>query len=118
MLSSGESYLVQINPTSASKSKAVLLNNLFGNLIPFMANFFALNCEFTVERQNSNGEKVKDIEFSDGYAQDNLNAGELSTEENYLYNVKIKEAELSNYNNKCVCYMYPDLKLPKIMREK
>ena len=105
MLSSGESYLVQINPTSASKSKAVLLNNLFGNLIPFMANFFALNCEFTVERQNSNGEKVKDIEFSDGYAQDNLNAGELSTEENYLYNVKIKEAELSNYNNK-MCMLY------------
>ena len=46
---SGESYLVQIDPYTNTKTKTVyLLNQFYKNKNPFLTNFFALNCEFEV----------------------------------------------------------------------
>ena len=64
---SGESYLVQIDPTTQEKIKTIyLLNHRTRAKKPFLANFFALNCEFLVRRGD------QDITFFDGYAQEVL----------------------------------------------
>lgn len=48
---SGESYLVQIDPTTNDKTKTIFLENYRYKMEkPFLANFFALNCEFEVFR--------------------------------------------------------------------
>ena len=101
IIPSGESYLVQINPTSASKGKLVHLQNRFyKNGDPFVANFFALNCEYVVTR----GDKI--IEFFDGYAQEVLTSGDDGYKsENYDYDIRISEPDMSNYNNK-MCMLY------------
>ena len=98
---SGESYLVQIVPTSASKTKNVLLANQFYKYEkPFLANFFELNCEFEVKR----GEET--IEFFDGYAQEILDGKTTGYKSDfYEYSIKINETDLSNYNHK-MCMLY------------
>ena len=98
---SGESYLVQIDPTSVYKTKGIHLQNRFyKNGDPYMANFFALNCEYEVTR----GEDK--IEFFDGYAQEVLTSGSSGYNSELLdYNVKITEQDLSNYNHK-MCMLY------------
>ena len=111
---SGESYLVQIDPTSISKRKEVYLSNRFySHENPFLANFFALNCDFEVIRNE------KEITFADGYAQeilDKTTSGYKS--ENYHYSIKITEADLSNYNHKmCMLYMAGYEIEPSINRE-
>lgn len=65
---------------------------------PFMTNFFALNCEFEVKRG-----KI-DIPFSDGYAQDNIEAGKLDNGY-YTYTIRILETDQANYINK-MCMLY------------
>ena len=97
-LSSGESYLVQINPLLSTKSKTVSITNMYGEKTPFMTNFFALNCEFEVKRG-----KI-DIPFSDGYAQDNIEAGKLDNGY-YTYTIRILETDQANYINK-MCMLY------------
>ena len=98
---SGESYLVQIDPTSPSKSKNVLLSNFFfKNQNPYLANFFELNCEFNVIRGR------KQVMFFDGYAQEVLVSNtDGYASEFYEYNIKVAEADLSNYNHK-MCMLY------------
>ena len=98
---SGESYLVQIDPTSASKTKKILLaNQFYKNENPFLANFFELNCEFEVIR----GEDP--VTFFDGYAQEILDSKSSEYKsEFYEYNIKINETDLSNYNHK-MCMLY------------
>ena len=50
-LFSDESYLVQIDPTTTEKYKTVYLPNFrIKREQPFLANFFALNCEFQVTK--------------------------------------------------------------------
>ena len=97
-ISSGESYLVQINPLLSSKSKTVSITNIYGNKTPFMTNFFALNCEFQVKRGDL------EIPFSDGYAQDNIEADKL-VNGYYTYNIRILETDQANYINK-MCMLY------------
>ena len=98
---SGESYLVQIDPTSVSKKKEIYLENRFySHENPFLANFFSLNCDFEVTRNS------QEIKFADGYAQeilDKTSSGYKS--EKYQYTIKITEADLSNYNHK-MCMLY------------
>ena len=98
---SGESYLVQIDPTSASKTKTVLLSNQFYKYEkPFLSNFFELNCEFEVKRGEEN------VEFFDGYAQEILDSKSTGYKSNfYEYTIKINETDLSNYNHK-MCMLY------------
>ena len=98
---SGESYLVQIDPTSSYKAKGIHLQNRFyKNGDPFMANFFALNCEYEVTRDE------KKIEFFDGYAQEVITSGDDGYKsENYDYGIRITEPDLSNYNHK-MCMLY------------
>ena len=100
-LVSSESYLVQIDPTTQQKYKTVFLPNYRTKLKqPFLANFFALNCEFQVTR----GEK--EISFSDGYAQEILQEDTSGyNSKTYDYNIKVLEADLSNYNHK-MCMLY------------
>ena len=100
---SDESYLVQIDPTITQKSKKIYLPNYrVKTETPFLANFFALNCDFAVRRKDSENE----IAFFDGYAQEIIyfdSKGYKSDE--YEYNITIKEADLSNYNHK-MCMIY------------
>jgi hypothetical protein len=98
---SGESYLVQIDPTSTTKSKTILLSNFFyKNKNAFLANFFELNCEFNVTRNE------KPINFFDGYAQEVLDTStEGYASDYYQYDIKVIEADLSNYNHK-MCMLY------------
>ena len=97
-MSSAESYLVQINPLLLTKTKTVSITNIYGDKTPFITNFFALNCEFQVKRGDI------DIPFSDGYAQDNIEAGKLINGY-YTYNIKISETDQANYINK-MCMLY------------
>ena len=105
---SGESYLVEIDPTTSEKNKTVLLPNYRTKKEKsFLANFFELNCEFKVTRKEKEDSTTeKEIEFSDGYAQEILNKSSSGySSENYQYNIKILEADLSNYNHK-MCMIY------------
>ena len=99
-VSSGESYLVQINPTSSSKKKDVYMTNVFGEKSAFMTNFFELNCEFQINRPSLE----TNLTFADGYAQEIIEAGNIALGY-YDYEIKIKETEPSNYNNK-MCMLY------------
>ena len=98
---SGENYLVQIDPTTRTKQKFVRLKNLrFKKEKPFVANFFALNCEYTITRAGQY------VNFFDGYAQETLtksSTGYSST--SYDYRIRIKEQDLANYNHK-MCMLY------------
>ena len=96
---SGESYLVQIDPTSASKTKDIFLSNQFyKNKNQYLSNFFELNCEFEVKRDDSK------IKFFDGYAQEILDSS-LYNLPYYQYTIKITESDISNYNHK-MCMLY------------
>ena len=101
LVPSGESYLVQIDPTSSSKTKNIhLTNRFYKNKNLFLANFFELNCEFEIKR----GEE--EIEVFDGYAQEVLDgSSEGYAADIYDYSIKIKEVDLSNYNHK-MCMLY------------
>ena len=104
-VTSGENYLVQINPLSSTKGKIIHLNHFFGNQTNFMANFFSLNCDFEVKRDKTI------IAFSDGYAQDNIPKGQLHGE-NYDYDIKITDQDKSRYTNK-MCMLYVEgLEIP------
>ena len=98
---SGESYLVQIDPTSPTKGKSVLLQNFrYKNKNPYFANFFALNCEFDVKRGETG------VNFYDGYAQEIItSSSEVYSSDSYNYNITITGADLSNYNHK-MCMLY------------
>ena len=98
---SGESYLVEIDPTTIERIKTVyLLNHRTKAKKPFLANFFALNCDFQVWRDKS------EIPFFDGYAQEVLKEDDNGyTDEKYAYHIMISEQDLSNYNHK-MCMLY------------
>ena len=98
---SGENYLVQIDPTSTTKTKTIYLSNRFyKNRNPFLTNFYKLNCEFEVIR----GENK--INFFDGYAQEILQSNSDEYDSPYYeYIIKITESDLSNYNHK-MCMLY------------
>ena len=98
---SGENYLVQIDPTTNDKAKTIFLGNYRYKMEkPFLANFFALNCEFEVYRGNN------EISFFDGYAQEVLLSNtEGYKNDTYEYKIKVTEADLSNYNHK-MCMLY------------
>ena len=101
ILSSGENYLVQIDPTSLEKEKKILIPNIrYKNKNPYLINFFALNCEFEVKRD------YNEINFFDGYAQEIKESTNQNYASNfYEYSIKIKEPDLSNYNKK-MCMLY------------
>ena len=98
---SGENYLVQIDPTSPTKTKKIFLQNFrYKNKNPFLANFFALNCQYEVKRGNDV------ISFFDGYAQEVLITTSSGYEsDSYEYTIKITDTDLSNYNHK-MCMLY------------
>ena len=97
---SGESYLVNIDPSSKTKSKIIYLENTrVKNKNPFLANFFELNCEFDVTFVDEK------IEFFDGYAQKIIQEKEQKDNTSYVFNIKIKNADSANYVNK-MCMLY------------
>jgi len=98
---SGLSYLVQINPSSQLKKKSVYLSSILNYKVPFMVNFFEINCEFEVKRLFDSS---VNITFSDGYAQDYYFPEDVWMNL-YDYEVKIKEVDPSNNNNK-MCMIY------------
>ena len=76
------------------------MTNVFGVKSAFMTNFFELNCEFEIKRPSLETE----ITFADGYAQEIIEKGNIALG-CYDYEIKIKETESSNYNNK-MCMLY------------
>ena len=100
-ISSGLSYLVDMDPTSVEKYKTIKLMNLrYKDNKPFLANFFALNCDFKVTREG------KEIKFYDGYAQEIVTTSSTKYNQDYYdYVLNITQADLSNYNNK-MCMLY------------
>ena len=98
---SGESYLLQIDPTSSSRTKNIFLSNMFYKTKnQFLANFFEINCQFEVKRGDNT------IDFFDGYGQEILNStSEDYSSPSYQYTIKITETDLSNYNHK-MCMLY------------
>ena len=103
---SGESYLVQINPSSQLKTKTVYLvspinyNHEAPFKTAFMANFFEINCKFHVNRLFDR----RNVTFSDGYAQDYVKPKEAQMDM-YDYQIQIEEVDPSNNNNK-MCMIY------------
>ena len=98
---SGESYLVEIDPTTREKSKVIFLeNHRYKKEKPYLANFFALNCDFKVTREE------KEISFFDGYAQEVILKDSPGYQSDfYEYSIEVVEADLSNYNHK-MCMLY------------
>ena len=98
---SGESYLVQMDPTSNNKTKTIYLENYrYKKEKAFLVNFFALNCDFQVNR---GGEEMF---FSDGYAQEILLSNSKGYKsDKYEYQIQITEPDLSNYNHK-MCMLF------------
>ena len=101
IIPSGESYLMQIDPTYSSRTKYIYLSNFFYKYKnEYLANFFEINCEFEVKR----GDET--INFFDGYAQDIIDTSfKEYNKPYYFYTVKITEPDLSNYNHK-MCMLY------------
>ena len=97
---SGLNYLVQINPSSQSKKKNKYLSSILNYQVPFMVNFFQINCEFEVKRLK----KDNNSKFFNGYAQDYVSLEDAKMN-GCNYEISIKEEELSNYNNK-MCMIY------------
>ena len=100
-ITSGASYLVDIDPTSVLKTKTIKLQNLrYKESNPFLANFFALNCQFKVTREQ------QEISFYDGYAQEILTSSTPKYSSDYYdYVIAITDPDLSNYNHK-MCMLY------------
>ncbi len=100
-ITSGESYIIQVDPSSLGKLKSIhLQNHRYKENQPFLVNFFALNCDFEVQR----GEE--EISFFDGYAQEILFKDTQGYKANYYdYDIVISRTDLSNYNNK-MCMLY------------
>jgi len=98
---SGENYLVQIDPNTNDKTKTIFLSNYrYKSEQPFVANFFALNCDFAVFRGET------EIPFFDGYAQETLDKNSKGYKsESYEYKIYVVEPDLSNYNHK-MCMLY------------
>ena len=99
-ISSGQSYLVQIDPSSKLKKKNVYLSSILNYKVPFMVNFFEINCKFEVKRLK----KGNNIAFSDGYAQDYVSPEDVVMGL-YDYEISIKEEDPSNINMK-MCMIY------------
>ena len=98
---SGESYLVQIDPSNTERYKTINLKNYrYKKNQPFLANFFALNCEFKVTRDEN------EISFYDGYAQEILKTDTKGyATGSYSYKIEVVQSDLSNYNHK-MCMLY------------
>ena len=100
-ITSGYSYLVEIDPTSSPAKKTIKLQNLrYKDNNPFLANFFTLNCQFKVTREQ------QEIYFYGGYAQEVLTSNSNKYKSDYYdYVIEIIEPDLSDYNNK-MCMLY------------
>ena len=100
-ITSGSSYLIDMDPTSTIKTKTIKIQNLrYNEKKPFLANFFALNCQFKLTREQN------EISFYDGYAQEILTTSSTKYESEYYdYILSITEPDLSNYNHK-MCMIY------------
>ena len=100
-ITSGTSYLVSIDPTSSSKTKTIKLQNLrYKDGKPFFANFFALNCQFNLTREQ------QAISFFDGYAQEVITSSDPKYKSDYYdYSLTVTEPDSSNYNHK-MCMIY------------
>ena len=97
---SDENYLVQIDPTLYSKT-IYISNYRVKKKQPFFINFYSLNCELEIRNINED-----EIYFFEGYAQEVISKRESHYSlEKYEYKIKIKEADLSNYNHK-MCMLY------------
>ena len=98
---SGDNYLVSIEPFEQDKVKTISIPNHRTRLKqPFFVSFFQYNCEFEIKRKN------KEIEVKDGYAQEIiLENSEGYKEGKYDYDIKVIEADASNYDNK-MCLLY------------
>ena len=101
IISSGENYLVHIDPTSSEREKKILIPNIrYKNKNPYLVSFYSLNCELEVKSD------YNEIYLFDGYGQEILDSHNQNYASNYYeYSIKILENDLSNYNKK-MCMLY------------
>ena len=102
----GESYLLNINPeTNERYTIAHVENNRYKTKSYFMTNFYALNCDFKILTNKTQGET--EISFADGYAQDIMGEeeGKIYSSDYYDYKISIEKEEKSNYDKK-MCMIY------------
>ena len=114
-LQTGLSYLVTIDvqQTDAYQigNKVVKFTNdrIFDSL-PYMVNFFSLNCEIEVGNlyKDENGDDfIQRLQQFGRYSHDVINSDDISRyfSSNYEYRITIKETEISEYSGK-LCKIY------------
>ena len=102
---SNENYLVAIDPTTRNKTKTIFVNNYRKKMeVPFLINFFEINCEFEVKHISKNPSEVT---FSDGYAQ-LVYTKEVADFKNdtYQFDIRVVSPDPSNlYDKMCMLYV-------------
>ena len=105
-----ENYLVNIDPEIVMSSSNLYFlhfnNGRYMSGMPYLLNFFSINCEFKVTTNKLFKEEIE-IPFADGYAQDILTSkeGQIYKNEYYNYSISIEKEEKSNYDKK-MCMLY------------
>jgi len=115
-LQTGFSYLVtidvqQIDAYQIGNKVVKFKNDRILDYIPFMVNFYSLNCEIevgTLFKDKDGNEVIQQLQQFDRYSHDVVNPDEASNryyESEYEYRITIKETEVSDYIGK-LCKIY------------
>ena len=105
-LHSGMNYLLTIDPSS-SINEINIINDKYENLLPFMINFYSLNCKLEIYKKLKNDNYLNIDKFNYCY-EDVLSTwdedGRFMTGK-YEYKINIQEEDYSIYNGK-LCMVY------------
>ena len=113
-LQTGLSYLVtidvqQVDSYQIGNKVVKFANDRIIDYIPFMANFFSLNCEIEVGslyKDKDGNDVIQKLQQFGRYSHDIVNQDQPRYfSSNYEYRISIKETELSEYSGK-LCKIY------------
>ena len=102
----GINYLIPIPSIIGSNEKLINVHNLRSlSDSKYLTSFYSLNCEFSIERVNRNGEFTSIITYGN-YGQDIIDEDSGITDTMHTYQVKVTEQDISKYsNNMCMLYV-------------
>lgn len=115
-IQSGMNYLITIDPlTKTKESNANKLikftNDKISELLPFLINFYSLNCKFEIYKKNKIGEK-EEYEYTPinkfDYCHEDIVSidQDVYPEDEYEYKLEVLEEDFSSYNGKlCMAYV-------------
>ena len=114
-LESGINYLVTIDPSKKedeqiSQKIIKIKNDKANELLPFMVNFYSLNCKLNINKKIKNNDEIvySSIDKYDYCAEDVLTWNDEDNryyDDFYEYNIQIEEEDFSSFNGK-VCMLY------------